>query len=142
MESRLKLVREIYDNIPTLPPGGKWVPDQVEGDGVYFNENTKIKIKTAKTFEHRVLVPAQFPKEGEGGTSLPAQIEKWEEQKPVGEIKEQTWCGMISPAEKSRMLDRFDKLLRAVKKARQRANSVDVVPINIGKTIFDYINKN
>jgi hypothetical protein len=48
---------------------------------------------------------------------------------------------MITPARKSELLDRIDKLLRAVKKARQRANGTEVVKVNVGKSIMDFINE-
>jgi len=140
LETRLKAVRGMYELTPTLPPGVKWAKDESRGEHVYVTEHPEEKPKGAKTFMHKVLVPAQFPKEGEGGQSLPAQIEKWEETKNVGMYVKTIWSGMISPAEKSAILGRIDKLIRAVKKARQRANSTEVVKITIGKEIFDFIN--
>jgi hypothetical protein len=69
----------------------------------------------------------------------PAQLETWSEDIPIGKFTETLWSGMLSPAEKSAKLGRIDKLLRAVKKARQRANAVDVVDVTIGKELFNYI---
>ena len=71
LESRLKMVRDVYAEIPTLPPGGKWVKDTNEGNDIYFNENIETRFKTAKTFVHKVLYEAT--------KEHPAQIEKWEE---------------------------------------------------------------
>ena len=140
LETRLKVVRGMYEVMPTLPPGVKWIKDENRGEHVYVTEHTEKKPKGAKTFMHKVLVPAQFPKEGEGGQSLPAQIEKWEETKNVGMYIKTIWSGMISPAEKSVVLGRIDKLIRATKKSRQRANTAEIVKITIGKEIFDFIN--
>ena len=97
------------------------------------------KFRTAKTFQHKVLVPAQFPKEGEGGQALPAQIEKWEETRNTGLYVKNVWSGMITPAEKYALLGKIDKLVRGVKRARQKANTQDVEKRTIGKEIFDYI---
>ena len=47
---------------------------------------------------------------------------------------------MISPAEKSALLGRIDKLIQATKKARQQANAAEVVNREIGRKIMDYIN--
>jgi hypothetical protein len=140
LESRLKMVRSIYEYLPTLPPGIKWEKDETRGEHVYVTSNPQEQPKTAKTFMHKVLVEAQFPKEGEGGQSLPAQIEKWEEQKNVGMYKKITWSGMVSPAQKSIMLGKIDKLIREVKRSRQRANATKVINVNIGKEIFNFIN--
>jgi len=38
------------------------------------------------------------------------------------------------------MVERVREVLRAVKKARMRANNVEVKKFNVGKTIFSYIN--
>ena len=112
LENRLKSWRVAYDVIPTLAPGKAWVKDDSLGrKGVFRDSHPEEKLKTAKKFQHQVLVEAQFPKEGEAGVSLPAQIEKWEEQVPVGKFVTQRWCSMMSPGEKSDILERFDKLI-------------------------------
>jgi len=140
LENKLKYIRKVYEEAPTLPPAIKWEKDPGLGDNVYRRVYPERTFKTSKTFQHKVLVPAQFPKEGEGGQSLPAQIEKWEETQNVGEYTTAQWSGMITPTEKSVLLGRVDKLIRAVKKARQRANGVQVTKTTIGKELFDYIN--
>jgi hypothetical protein len=140
LETKLKLLRKVYEAIPTLPPGIKWAEDDILGENVYRRVHPEVTKKTAKTFQHKILVDAKFPKEGEGGTSLPAQIEKWEEDINVGEYTTETWSGMVTPTEKSMYLQRIDELIRAVKKARQRANTQPVVKVDIGSAIFNYIN--
>jgi hypothetical protein len=69
----------------------------------------------------------------------PAQIEKWEEQVAVGKYVTNVQCGMLSPADKSTLLGRCDRLIQAVKKARMKANMVDVVDQSIGKEIFSFV---
>lgn len=140
LETKLKAVRRIYECMPTLAPGKTWEKDYTKGDDVYVSVPAEEKFKTAKTFKHKVLVPAQFPKEGEGGSSLPAQIERWEETENVGKYITKTWSGMITSAQKSTFIGRVDKLIRAVKKARQKANRAKVVKRTIGQELFDYIN--
>jgi len=140
LEAKLKNLRKVYEAIPTLPPGIKWDKDPNLGKNIYRRVHPEEAPKTAKTFKHRVLVEAQFPKEGEGGTSLPAQIEKWEENIDVGKYTTTQWSSMITPTEKSGYLDRIDHLIRAVKKARQRANATKVTIGHIGQALFNYIN--
>jgi hypothetical protein len=55
----------------------------------------------------------------------------------VGKILEKEWSGLIHPATKAEALDRVDKLARAVKKARARANDsdLDVAADRIGKRV-------
>jgi hypothetical protein len=139
LESRLKLLRQTYEAIPTLAPGKRWEKDETLGKDIYVDAAPEEKFKTGKTFKSKVMYSAQFPKEGEGGASIPAQIEKWEEVENVGKYKQRVWSGMLSPAAKSLLLGRVDTLIRGVKKARQRANSTDVVDLRIGETLIDYI---
>lgn len=139
LETKLKNIRKVYDSIPTLPPSIEWKKDEGLGENVYRRVNPERAFKTEKTFVHKVLVPAQFPKEGEGGTSLPAQIEKWEENQNIGEYTTDQWSGMVSPYQKKILLNRLDKVIRAVKKARQRANTTEVKKVTIGKILFNYI---
>lgn len=139
LETKLKNLRKVYATAPTLPPSIEWKPDEGLGKDVFRRVHPEKSFKTAKTFQHKVLVPPQFPKDGEGGTSLPAQIEKWEENQNIGEYTTEQWCGMITPTQKSDLLGRIDKVLRAVKKARQRANTTEVKKLKIGKVLFDYI---
>lgn len=133
LENKLKYIRAVYEAIPTLPPGYSWERDETKGVGVWKIKTPEQKFKTAKTFKHKVLYQAT--------KEHPAQIERWEEMENVGMYVMERWFGMFSPAQKSEVLGRIDTLLRATKKARQKANSVNVVKNNIGGKIFDYINK-
>lgn len=131
METKLRAVRLMYEQAPTLPPGQKWEEDKDTGKGIY---KTKLddKLKTAKTFQHKVLVAPT--------DKHPAQVEKWEESVPVGRYITTAQYGMLTPAKKSHLIGQVDKLIQACKKARQRANCADVVNAEIGKSIIDYIN--
>ncbi len=140
MEARLRNVREVYAQIPTLAIGTEWKADEAKGKGVWSTVHPEESMKTEKTTKSKVLYEAKFPKEGEGGQSIPAVIDKWNEVINVGKYTKYVWSGMLTPARKSELLDRIDSLLRAVKKARQRANSTEVLKVNVGKSLMDYIN--
>jgi hypothetical protein len=140
MESRLAKIREVYAKIPTLSPGVTWELDPDKGKNVFRSKNPETTFKTEKKFKVQVLYEAKFPKEGESGQSLPAQVEKIPETENVGRYTRTLWSGMMSTAEKSEKLARIDRLIRAVKKARQRANMQEQVKVTIGKKLFDYIN--
>jgi hypothetical protein len=131
LETKLKAIRLVIESAPTLQPGVAWERDVTLGDDIYKAKYPETKVKTAKTFMHKVLVAPT--------DKHPAQVEKWEEQVPVGKYITDFVCGMISPAEKSILLGRTDKLLQAVKQARQRANMEEVTQANIGNQIFTYI---
>jgi len=131
LETKLKNIREMYQNIPTLAPGMEWKFDgAIEA---YRALKPEVKMKTAKTFKHKVLYEAT--------KEHPAQIEKWEENVNVGKYVRNIWCGALTSAEKSRVLGHLDKMIQAVKKARMRANDIKTEQHdNIGEKIFEYIN--
>jgi hypothetical protein len=133
METRLRKLREVYAHIPTLAVGTEWKKDESKGEGVWVVANPEETLKTVRTVKSKVLYEAT--------EHHPAQIDKWEESETVGKYTKVIWCGMLTPARKSELLDRIDKLIQGVKKARQRANSTEVVKINVGQKIMDYINK-
>ncbi len=131
LENKLALFRKVYEGIPTLAPGLEWVEDPTQREGIYKSNKDVIRHKTEQTFKSQILVKPT--------KEHPAQIEKWTEQVPIGNFITTQWTGMVSPARKSELLGRIDNLLRAIKQARMRANSTEVVKKSIGKVIFDYI---
>jgi len=131
MEDQLKQLRKIYDVIPTLQPGIEWQPDPQKGEGYWKTAHPTTKHKTEKMVQSKIIVPAT--------KEHPAQIREWSEDRPVGKYVQEGWSGMIPPAEKSKLLGNIDKMLRAIKKARQRANNQEVTRLSIGQQIFDFI---
>jgi hypothetical protein len=136
MEKELKALRKVYEAIPTLAPGVKWEKDesltaQDDSKGVYVSADPEKKLKTKQTVQHKILVPAT--------EHHPAQIEKWAENQPIGQFTSHLYSGMITPAEKSALLQKLSKLITAVKKARQRANATEVKKVDVGKALFKYI---
>ena len=130
LETRLKKLRTVFENIPTLDPSLKWDEDPSTGEGVYVSQ-TKTSLKTEKTVQHKVLYDAT--------PEHPAKIEKWNEDTPVGRIETIQRSGMLSVRRKSQLLGRVDQLIMAVKKARQRANTVDVVDRKIGQDLMNFV---
>lgn len=138
MEKELKQLRKLYESVPTLQPGVKWERDEMlsaadNSKGVYRNATPVKKLKTKQTIAFKILVPPD--------QHHPAQVEKWTEQEPVGEFTEEVYSGMITPAEKSVMLNRISKLIVAVKRGRMRGNKAAIVKKAVGKTIFKYIHE-
>lgn len=130
-ENKLKDVRSYYQAIPTLPPGTHWEIDETERPGVFKAREPEVREKTEKDIEHKVVVKPT--------DHHPAQIAERSITKTVGVFTTERWCGMITPGRKSELLGRLDKLIRACKQARQRANSTQVVKRTIGEEMFNYI---
>jgi hypothetical protein len=131
LESRLKELRGVYKAIPTLSQGVKWEPATNIGENVFKMSNPEKKLKTAKTFRHQILVEAT--------EHHPAQVEKWDDTKDVGIYEKNIWSGLVTSATKAKLLKRIDTLIVAVKKARQKANNVDVSKVNVAEDLFNYI---
>ena len=133
LENKLKIIRNnIYETIPTLQPGIKWEKDETEGKDVYRRVHPEEKFRTKKIMKNHVVANAT--------KEHPAQVQVYTEDEKVARVVTNTWCGMVSPAEKSTILGRIDKLVRGVKKARQKANTTEVVKTTIGNELFAYIN--
>jgi len=133
LESKLKKIRDdVYANMPTLQPGVKWEPDTSIGKDVYKKAYSDEKFRTRKVMKNHVKAIAT--------DKHPEQVEVYTEDEKIARVVTDIWCGMVSSAQKSAILGRIDKLIRAVKKKRQQANSTEVVKVTIGKEIFKYIN--
>ncbi len=134
LETKLAALRGVYDAIPTLMAGPTWEEDLTHRlPGVWKSVHPDMRVKTRKTLGPVVLVQAT--------KEHPAQVEKISVDKPVGRITIQTLSGMTTSAAKSEMLGRLDRLISAVKQARQRANGVEVnKALKIGDVLMAYIN--
>lgn len=131
LETKLSELRRVYETIPTLAPGGLWVPAPDVGAHVYKNAQPDQKSRTRKTIKPIVMVA---PTEHH-----PAQVQAISEDVPVGKVITQTWSGMVTSAYKSELLGRLDTLIRAVKQARQRANGQQAEPRQMGDVLFKFI---
>ena len=135
LETKLAELRAVYDAIPTLAPGPTWEKDLEarSGGGVYRAASPDVTFRTRKTVRPIIMAPAT--------DHHPAQVQAINEDIPVARITTTHKSGMITSAQKSDLLERVDRLLRAVKRARQRANNTEVEKRNIGKVLFDFIHQ-
>lgn len=131
LEKELNNLRKIYEKMPTLDPGKVWKKDTTK-DNVYVADPVKTN-KTEKTMMSHVAYEAT--------KDHPAQVQVYNKDIVVGEWTNKEWSGCVSVSDKSKYLGKIDELHRAVKKARMRANEVEVKNLKIGKKFFDFINK-
>lgn len=134
LEKKLKDVQELIAAVPTLDPAKGFEPDPDRGVGIFKARDVE-RLRTEKKFEYVVMVAPT--------DKHPAQVKELFVDKPVGKILIQEWSSLITVADKGDMLDRVESLLRAVKKARSRANEqeVDVKANKIGQILFDFVVK-
>jgi len=134
LEHRMKEVRELIRLVPTLQAGIDWIDDKTHSKEDVFK--TKTAQETSRTKKTVRGIPLY-----EATDKHPAQVEKISEDVVVGKYLTIGWSGMITPAKKSKMLERLDTLEREIKKARMRANTQPVKKVEIGRKLMDYVLK-
>lgn len=132
-EKKLRELREVYNTIPTLQPGRKWIKSELDRHGIYTDDNQDIQFKTTKDPEFRIV--AEATKEH------PAQVKEVARTVNVGKYTQTEQSGMFSPLEKAARLTRIDALINATKRARMRANK-ETVPnrLKLGAAVLKFIN--
>lgn len=131
LESKLSKLMDLFNSIPTLAPGVRWEPDHTKGKGIFINGQVDERIQAIKVPDFKVLYEAT--------KEHPAQIKEFETTVPTGKFEVTSYSGMISPLDKAALIKRLQKLISAVKKARQRANCVEVNNVRIGDSLAKYL---
>jgi len=130
LEKRIGELHGLVSAIPTLDPAKGFQADAVRGVDVYRSRED-LKTRTKKM--QRPIVLYEATKEH------PAQTQMISEDIPIGKISTHEWSGLLTPTEKTEMLDRVEAIRRAVKAARARANEADVQEKKIGERLFEFV---
>ena len=120
---------QVYDNIPTLDPLKRWVPDP-NREFVYTTD----EIKRART--KKVQVPIEL------SPSTPqhkAQVQLVTEDVTTGHWIQKFWSGKISSKDKSLILKRVDAVLAGIKSATAVANEAEVPDVHIAAKVISFI---
>jgi hypothetical protein len=128
----LEMIRAMYKSIPTLDPSKKWNQDKDAGKGIRISEPIHV-YKTEKRAKPIVLHPPT--------KEHPAQTQMVHEDIQVGKYETIYKTGKLAPSDKADLINKVEDLIVKVKKARAKANQVEVKNTNIGKEIFAYINE-
>jgi len=129
LENRFKAIRIMYDKIPTLSPEETWDKDEKANNT--WKAAPKYTYKTKKEIKAVILYPHT--------DKHPAMVEKVPEDVRQGTWTTVKWSGMLSSKQKSHLLARVDILLQAIKKARVRANDVEIKDLHLGDKLFSFI---
>ena len=133
LEKKLVDLRKVYDAIPTLPPGIKWIPDETaEKAGIFMTAIPTEEFKTKKDIEFKEAAPPT--KEHK------AQMVQVPIMTNIGKYTTDRMCGMFTPLRKAQCIARVDEVLKGVKQARNRANGQEVVDARVGEVILNFIN--
>ncbi len=128
LENQFKKMRDLIDKVPTLDPSENW---QYDSKLNQYVADDKVTFRTKKVLKNHVKYEAT--------KEHPAQVETYSEDIPVGKWFTKKFSGMLTPAEKSEMLERADNMIRAFKEARERANDIPVQEMKIADRLFGYI---
>jgi hypothetical protein len=132
LEHRLKELHDFVVAIPTLDPAKGFRPDESVGTDV-FKARDDVRPRTKKTLKYVQLAAAT--------DKFPAQVKDFMEDEVIGHAVVQEWSGLITVAQKGKLLERVEDVSRAVKRARSRANEaeVDVLTKKVGSKLLKHI---
>jgi hypothetical protein len=132
MEKRMKELQDFINTIPTLDPAKGFDLDKSQGEGVYAARET-MKVRTRKIKKIYTLSPAT--------DKFPAQVQLIDEDEPVGTITTREWSGLLTVADKGEYLERTENIIRALKKARSRANDkeIDTDKTRVGAKLLGFV---
>jgi hypothetical protein len=129
LEKKLADFATVLRKIPVLDPAFNWEPD-AHDPGLYRAEPVE-SIRTKK-------VPRNHVK-AEATDRHPAQVDVYYEDIPLGRWSTTRISGAVPLNRKQELLARVAQLSDAVKRAREEANSTEVVERSMGSVVFDWL---
>lgn len=130
LEKQLDDFRTFVANLPTLEPGKAWKYD--ESSGLHATE----PVKTARHKKvPRVLLKV------EATEHHPAQAEVVHDDVLIGYWSNVSTSGALPDSRRRQLLDRVDQLKKAVKQAREEANSEKIEQREVGRVLAQWIMK-
>lgn len=134
LESKLSSILAVYNAVPTLDAATAWELDP---------SNAKADTFRTKYPEERQqsITTTEFVEASPATQHHPAQVIKQDSIDVVGKFIVTGFSAAITSHDKAKRLEKLTTLIRAVKKARQRANNTEVQSdLTIGSDLLDYIN--
>ena len=128
LEKQLTDVSTFVSALPVLDMGREWHQDAASDAWASTPEQTK---RTQKVMRNHVV--AEATKEH------PAQVQVYTEDTIVGTWTTTHYSGAMQAKDVDNLKERVAKLQRAVKFAREEANTATVTDRKIGEALFDYI---
>lgn len=128
LEKQLNDIQTFVTNLPVLDPAEEWRFD--DAANLYKSELTKTA-RTKKVQKPIVLYDAT--------KEHPAQTQLITEDVVIGHWDTVKHSGALPPKRKQELLDRVEKLIKAVKFAREEANGAEAEKKNVAAAIFDYL---
>jgi len=128
LEKQLTELHAFVNDMPVLDPAYDWELDPNDG---LFKTDPITSAKTKKVTKPLVLYPAT--------PEHPAQTDKITEDVIVGHWKQVKMSGALPEVRKKQLLSRVEKLQKAVKFAREEANSAEADQLTMGERFFGWL---
>jgi hypothetical protein len=128
LEKIVSELRGYVAALPTLDPSEAW--DYNPTTRSYATEPTK-SFRTRKELHNHVKAPAT--------DKFPAQVDTFTIDKVIGDWTTTKFSGATTEERRRTLLDRLDEVGRAVKFAREEANSMEITDIKVGEDFFEYL---
>jgi hypothetical protein len=133
LEKQIVRLRNEFATLPTLSPQVDWGtgPDQT---GLWRSQVPEVTISGKKDYVNHVKAwpTKEHP-------NIVPQVDVVQVDRPVGTWTRIGFSGAIPATRKRQILDRLEQLGDAVKKAREKANTVEVTDVDAGTAIFGYL---
>lgn len=128
LEKKLVDFATFVGKLPVLDPSETW---EIGDDAVSFKSVPSVKTRTKK-------VPRNHVK-AEATDKHPAQVELYYEDMVVGDWTTINFSGAVTQQRQRELAAKVAKLQRAVKVAREEANSSTVADQSIGSALFSFL---
>ncbi len=128
LEKQLTDLRTLIGRLPVLDPADEWT----------WSDNSAAYTTRPSESLRTVKVPKAFVKY-DATPEHPAQVDVFHEDVVVGTWSTTKFSGAIPASDRLAMLDRAERLLNAVKVAREEANNLEVEQKTIGATLLSYV---
>jgi len=131
LEKNLTDLRAAIAALPRLDPADKWEWDEQQG---FFKSAEVRTARTKKTTEFVVVQGSGVPEKG-----VAPQVKEVTNDVLAGYWTTIKYSATMEPTRVAELLDRTDKLIRAVKFAREEANGLEIDQAKAGSALFGYI---
>jgi hypothetical protein len=128
LEKQLVDLHTVVKKLPTLDPSERWGRD--EAQNCWATEPSETT-RTKKIPRNHVKAPAT--------DKFPAQVDVYMEDVIVGTWRTIKFSGAMPATRQAQLLERVEKLQRAVKFAREQANAIEVQSREGGAAIFGFL---
>lgn len=128
LEKQLVRLRAFVNKLPTLPPSSTWMRDEATDTWVTEPVETT---RTTKVLRNHVL--------SEGTVEHPPQVQVYTEDVVVGYWSTRKFSGALPVSQVNAMRRRLEELQRAVRFAREKANSTTIEDVKVGEVLTRYL---